>query len=53
MLSADENVTVAYAGTADAVVLGVMLAVLALVCRYGAELKEDGKSENEESSEKT
>ncbi len=54
ILAKGENISIPdFASSSDAVVLGVMLAVLALVCRYGAEREGDGKSENKEPSERT
>ena len=53
-LSADENVQFAYTVTADAVALGVMLAVLALLCRCVARRRSGAKNKiKKEPSERT
>ena len=54
MLSADENVQFAYTVTANAVALGVMLAVLALLCRCVARRRRGAKNKiKKEPSERT
>lgn len=54
MLSADKNVKFAYAVTADAVALGVLLAVLALLCRCVARSRRGAKNKiKKEPSERT